>query len=860
LWFHFKYTILELSTAVKPYAFEHLFAAYDFDRVVYLDPDVRLYASLDAVTEALDSASIVLTPHLTCPSEDGKRPGELDILRSGAFNLGFIALARSSDAQSFLVWWQQKLYDHCVVDMPRGLFVDQKWIDLVPGMFAGVHVLRDPGYNVAYWNLAHRAISRGERGYEAAGARLAFFHFSGLDVEREDGLSIYQNRLEMRDLPEATHQLLRAYREELLSAEYLTCRRWPYVFGKFRNGVPIPDAGRPIHHEAPELAATIEDPFSEDGYAAFLRVWNEAIQAGDAAHQGVSRLAYRIYRTRTDLQASMPDLFGGNYVRFLKWMLVRGRVEHDLGDVFLSTISEALRVHQEHRAGAQEGADAHRDSEGALEVGGGGPRIALTRLAAKIHGSRSELQRSFPDPYGRDGARYLVWLLTYGKAEHGLSEEHLAPMRALWQSVVRAQPDAGTRLKYRLLLGGMSTAVRMRQTAVRVRSGLTAFAKPAPFSVRREGRETGPLDDSGVNLVGYFHAKTGIGQTVRGAREALAATGIPMSLRCADDTGIDCLHESPVGPMSREFPYRTNLIYVNADQAILVRRRLGDAFYRNRRNVGFWTWELDEFPEEWQSAFAPYQEIWTSSTFCQKAICRLATVPVHCVPYAVAPVVPEGMGRSHFGLPEEKFLFLFAFDVLSVPERKNPLAAVRAFEKAFGGDARFQLVLKVNHADRAPAFIAELKRACAPGAVRILDASLSREEMYGLIGCSDCIVSLHRSEGFGLLMAEGMYLGKPAIATKYSGNLDFMTADNSLLVDYKLIPVGLGCAPYDPVSVWADADVDQAAAYMKQVAESADLRSRLSIAGAEFVKANLSPEAVGRTIRMRLEELRNGRG
>ena len=160
-WFHFKYSTLELCTAVKPYAFEYLFRNQALDRVVYLDPDIRIYSPLTKVTEALETADIVLTPHLTAPLDDDMRPGEIDILRTGAYNLGFIAVAWRPTGAAFLMWWQQRLYDHCVVDLPRGLFVDQRWVDLVPGMFEGVCIVRDPGYNVVYWNLSYRDVSPG---------------------------------------------------------------------------------------------------------------------------------------------------------------------------------------------------------------------------------------------------------------------------------------------------------------------------------------------------------------------------------------------------------------------------------------------------------------------------------------------------------------------------------------------------------------------------------------------------------------------------------------------------------------------------------------------------------------------------
>ena len=830
-WFHFKYTIMELSTALKPYAFEYLFDSRACDRILYLDPDIRVYSPLTRITETLDSANIALTPHLTGPLEDDKRPAEIDMLQAGTYNLGFLGARRSRETQAFLAWWQQKLYDHCVVDLPRGLFVDQKWIDLVPGMFEGVSIVRDPGCNVAYWNLGHRVISRSEGGYEVGGSPLSFFHFSGYDPSQPDRLSRHQNRFRVEDLPEATQQLLGSYRRELLEAGYDTCQKWPYAFGTFRNGVPIPDVGRPIQHEAPELVSAIEDPFSDAGFKAFVDVWNRPVEDGDGARPGISRLAYRIYRTSTDLQSEMPDIFGGSYERFLEWMLVSGRAEHGLGDTFLATVADAARTCREYR-------DAH-DAPPASEDSG--PR--LTRLAAAIYRSRPELQQYFPDPSGRDSVRFLAWLLTYGRKEHNLSALQTAPIEEQWRTAVRALPGPASRVRHELILRAMAASVYVR--GVLADAAKVARSWRAPVRPRRTDAAEPPASgEFGVNLIGYFHAPTGVGQSVREAQGALRAAEVPASFRPVDGP-----------PVSTEFPYFANLFYVNADQTGAVRQKCGPAFYANRHNIGFWTWEADEFPDQWIGAFSAYREIWTPSSFCRNAVSRKAPVHELTIPYAVSPVVPTGIDRQYFGLAPDRFVFLAAFDALSVMARKNPLAAIRAFELAFGAESGCQLVVKVNNGGARPECIEELRAACTSGAVHIIDATLTREEMYGLIQCADCFVSLHRSEGFGLVIAEAMHFGKPVIVTNYSGNTDFTHPDNALLVDYKLIPVGPGSAPYDPASVWADPDVEQAAAYMRSIAADADMRARLANAGSAFVRAVLSPAAVGQKMRERLEAL-----
>ena len=177
--FTFQYTILELNTAIKPWVFAALFAR-GYERVLYFDPDIKLYGSIAPVLAHLDHAQIVLTPHLTDRLDDGRHPSELTILQSGTYNLGFIALRQSPETRRFVEWWQSKLLRDCVVDIPRGLFTDQKWIDLVPGMYGGVAVERDPGWNVAYWNLNHRDVTRDADGQTRVNGRpLLFFHFSG---------------------------------------------------------------------------------------------------------------------------------------------------------------------------------------------------------------------------------------------------------------------------------------------------------------------------------------------------------------------------------------------------------------------------------------------------------------------------------------------------------------------------------------------------------------------------------------------------------------------------------------------------------------------------------------------------------
>ncbi|HEX3111599.1 MAG TPA: group 1 glycosyl transferase, partial [Thermoanaerobaculia bacterium] len=178
--FAFRYTMLELDTAVKPWLIAHLFAQ-GYDRVVYLDPDIVVYSKL-AELDGDGQPFITLTPHLTTPAEEEGHARERGILIAGAWNLGFIAITRDPQLDAFLGWWKRRLERECVVEPEQGLFCDQKWIDLVPGLFDRVMPLRHDGYNVAYWNLAQRPVTRnGVGAFVVNGQPLRFFHFSGFD-------------------------------------------------------------------------------------------------------------------------------------------------------------------------------------------------------------------------------------------------------------------------------------------------------------------------------------------------------------------------------------------------------------------------------------------------------------------------------------------------------------------------------------------------------------------------------------------------------------------------------------------------------------------------------------------------------
>ncbi|MFS0838720.1 glycosyltransferase [Paenibacillus sp. 1P03SA] len=188
--FIFKHSIVEASTAVKGQLFLYLLRHYAAeDRFVYLDPDIKVYGELTELAEAMNRHPIVLTPHLCHPEDimDAVMDNELSALQHGVFNLGFLAVSRSAEATRFAEWWASRLAMFCYDDIPRGIFTDQKWIDLAPCYF-DVHILKHPGYNVAPWNLSKRKLSDAGEGCRVNGQPLRFFHYSGFDSGANEGM------------------------------------------------------------------------------------------------------------------------------------------------------------------------------------------------------------------------------------------------------------------------------------------------------------------------------------------------------------------------------------------------------------------------------------------------------------------------------------------------------------------------------------------------------------------------------------------------------------------------------------------------------------------------------------------------
>jgi hypothetical protein len=232
------YDALELNTAVKPYVFKHLLSQPGVRSATYLDPDIYVFRPLDRVREGLAQAQLVLTPHVTRPLLGDANPNDQALLRSGAYNLGFCSARAEPKVMDLMAWWADRCRFDCRVDLANGLFTDQKWMDLSPGLVDSLDIVREPGLNLAYWNLEGRTLARASDGWRVDGEPLVFFHFSGFDPHRPKTLSKHQNRVSAAP-GSPLAELLADFAQAMLRNGHDTTSPIPYRHSRFASGRPV---------------------------------------------------------------------------------------------------------------------------------------------------------------------------------------------------------------------------------------------------------------------------------------------------------------------------------------------------------------------------------------------------------------------------------------------------------------------------------------------------------------------------------------------------------------------------------------------------------------------------------------------
>jgi glycosyltransferase involved in cell wall biosynthesis len=370
---------------------------------------------------------------------------------------------------------------------------------------------------------------------------------------------------------------------------------------------------------------------------------------------------------------------------------------------------------------------------------------------------------------------------------------------------------------------------------------------------------TAELIAPGVNIIGHFCYPSGLRTSVEAIRDGLSQAGIALSLRdIRTDQNDDPNHTDYSG---MEF-YDTTILHLQPEPFFDVVFQRADLFERSPRTyrIAYWYWELDTIPESWLVQWKVIDEVWAATNFVADALRHRFGTRVHTMFPGIQLEKFQPRPRSYFGLTSKnEFTFLFLFHLTSVMERKNPLGLIRTFKQAFSANEPVRLVLKTSFGDRYPASLDEIRSAAAGAKITVIDGLFSKDETLSLIDTCDAYVSLHRSEGLGLTMAEAMLLGKPVIGTRYSGNMDFMDDTNSLLVDYRLVRLDRTIPPYDADARWAEPSADHAARLMRQVYENRGWAAELGAKAKIDANARMSLQVAGKRMAERLLQISDER-
>lgn len=421
-------------------------------------------------------------------------------------------------------------------------------------------------------------------------------------------------------------------------------------------------------------------------------------------------------------------------------------------------------------------------------------------IASFVWSAHPELQKKFDINQNADRQALRRWWLEIGWLEYAPSIAH--PTRSLAQESILSQPYA---------------------------------ASPMPGARR-------------ISLVGYPRGEFGLGEDIRLLRNSLQAAGIePKVIKAPwQITARQAINEEAEDANAADFNSDIMIYVMPAFDCLTLLNKVGTRAFTAHRKIGYWQWELDKFPEAAKIALDLIDEIWCHSEHSAKAFRSATDKPVTKVPLPVFVPKIRNVSRPSLGLDDDNFIIFTSFDGASSISRKNPMGVILAFQQAFPRN-RFphvRLIIKAMNTIDDALWRDCLRKAAIDRRIKVLNKVLDRNEYYELLQSCDAVLSLHRAEGFGRLMAEAMAIGIPVIATAYSGNLDFMTEQNSWLVSGDLSPLIPGDYPFHEGQEWMEPDIAKAAEALRDCYENDDKRKRF-VANAKVTIERYSPANCG---------------
>jgi glycosyltransferase involved in cell wall biosynthesis len=532
-----------------------------------------------------------------------------------------------------------------------------------------------------------------------------------------------------------------------------------------------------------------------------------------------------IYASRPDLERAFPGALDDPFQRgFLAWLRYSGWREYGIAEDWVLWFERAREQH------------------------------ACRRLRA-LYGSRAEWEERHPlafSPFGRTAFLAAVREAGGGDLVDRLgSPDRLCPLAQSTSLGELRRWHAADASLLALFPRAFTVAADTEALLDWVRgTAAVQYRLDRPWLQRLATEVEGlGLGSEGIDVLGYLRTESGMGELARATIRSLAAVGYPFATRNLSDAP-QRQWDSSVGHRDADRAHPFTIVHVNAPEVWRLRTRDGPMW--TGYVIGYWAWELGELPREWSDCFQFFDEVWTCSRYAAAAIAASSPVPVQTIWPSLTDACPLPLGRADFGLEPDTFTFLFAYDLLSETERKNPLGLIEAFRRAFRGDDRVRLVLKTTGGDSRKADLARVADAAAGLPITLMDRYLSRPELAALVAACDAYVSLHRAEGFGFTLAEAMAAGKPVAATYHSGNVDYMTPWNSFPIPFRLVDIPETFGPYRRGGLWAEPDLDAAAVVLRTLYRDRERSREVALRGRSEVCEQLSAAACGRRITSRL--------
>ena len=762
--FSFKYNILELNTAVKPFVYKYLRDEIGIDRAFYFDPDILIHDRLTGLEEALDRHLAVLTPHLTQPTDNRCRPPERVIGMCGIYNLGFLGLRLDPRTNDFLDWWCDRLDRYCFVDLPNGMFVDQSWMDFAPAYLESVAIMRDPIYNIAYWNLPHRFPIQVENHWQIDGRRVGFFHFSGVDLENIGDISRHQDRIGLDSRPEL-RPLFEGYRDLTRNSGQGDFQRVRYAFSLFsETTVPIPAVARRAVQEVDPCAARWKDPFDVSGDDSFL-TWMAA--PVELANGRLNRAAAYLWKSHEILQTAFPRVEDEDLPAFVDWFVAHGAEQYGFHEVFVRPLRHSLAattVHEWRRIRGISMSDPGPSAEWLNEPVDEVSEPVMTRLAMAIHSARLDVQEEFPDPLGADRRAYAYWFERFGAGDYRLHQELVAPVLRGLPLKSRCASWVRRVLRLSKPAGGMLPSFDLSEFRQK---------RVSPAIQLEDGREISSQPIVGVNVLGWFEGVGGAGSFASDICEALETAGI-LHARVPVDHDLPDLMTTDRIRFECGTPYPATVLVVPSKQWHAFAEKLPIGCRVGGRLIGY---SCDPAGALRATDMTCVDEVWVPTNAEALRVVKVSPVPVR----PVLPPVSMGNWRAapiEFELSPDRVWFLVVDhgtgedDGLAI---SRAVECVRRLDRQFPG--QMGLVLLVG--SDCSSLASQLGRL----PITVHRGPITWEVVRGYVRACDVVLDLRRFPAVGPPALEAVASGKELIIGSWEEIADTVGRDGAARIN-----------------------------------------------------------------------------